>query len=153
MKNILYFILVCFAFSCRKDPMTDHDNSIEIDNVIYFRQPDSGMRYNSSMSPPYYSGVAWNGGNDNTEIAVEVANTCTNNRGALSNFHGFISYHLRHGNDSVDYYGKFPLFELHQSGDKTTISFRQLKLYRRNNFNNFIDSSNFKMVTGKVTFK
>jgi len=153
MKTFLFCLLVVLTFSCRKDVDVNLDNFIEIDGVQYLRRPDSKGKYQSDRFPPYYQGVTWSDGNEISSIEVSVVNTCNNNRGLLSDFHGYIQFRLRNGQDSVGYYGKFPLFEVQSSDHKTSISFKNLKIYRFYNYISVLDMTDSKTVSGKVTFQ
>src|SRR6266508_2864155 len=103
MKSALYCLLACVAFSCHKDVNLDSDNYIMVDGTYFIRPPDSKGKFLSISSNPYYDGVTWRDGKDDMEIEVSVVNTCHNNRGNLSDFHGYITFLHRKGQDSVQY--------------------------------------------------
>jgi hypothetical protein len=153
MKPFLWCLFACLFFSCRKDVEISFDNYIEVNQEQFLRWVDSKGKYQSDRHPPYYEAVRWGDGNANAAIEVTVGNTCTNNRGALSDFHGFVHYSRRNGKDSVQYYGKFPLFQVLTSGNKSSISFNKLKIYRCDIYKIPADSADFVTVSGRVTFK
>lgn len=148
-------ILSSFSFSCQKDIKLDNDNFIIADNIYFIRNPDSKEKYHCNSFPPYYQGVTWREKFGDREIQVNVANQASNNRGSLSDFHGYISYIQRKGQDSVQYYGKFSQFKIQfNQNNKAFISFKDMVIYRYydNNLLN-LNKSDLKIVSGKVTFE
>jgi hypothetical protein len=101
MKAVFYCLLACLVFSCRKDANIDFGNYIEMDGVHYLKRPGSDGKYDCSLFPPYYSVVTWGEGNEHSGVEVTVGNTCDNNRGALSNFRGFVAVSFRNRQDKI----------------------------------------------------
>lgn len=152
MKRILFFAFTAplvFLLSCHKDPEMNPDNFILIDDVYYY--PHQKGHIICDMFAPYFEGIKWENDSGNSVASVYVYNSCTNNRGVLSDSFAWVQVEYRTGNSSRYWYGRTKrLFEFGRDGNgNISIAFDHFKIWEDGD----TSSASYRTVSGKCTCK
>lgn len=149
-KHFITLSIILFCASCSKDPDAIPDYYIEYDGIIN-AYSDKDTNFYRDIFMPYYAGVSWHKQTKSKRLNVLIHNTCDNNRGNLSNHRSEFQMDIIDHDTIKSYFGKSTTMTITMIDDKGYYVFKNIKVFNRNkNDWRLIDSSDFKMVSGRI---